>query len=238
MSVPTRTTPALAAAAGMALALTLPTDPAHAREARWVGETLDGRSCSSLVGAEARANVFDYTDPHDRANHLEIVEQRHFTDTIRSLQHPNTLNNLEYTAGRFPNHHQALYAMIRYATETGFEERAEREWERSYRGRESQPPECYLQRAMHFAPDDYRVRILAGLYYHRVDEHKDARWAYEEAIAIAPESAEAHYNYGLLLTDMERFEAAREHARRAYELGYPLEGLRRRLASAGHPLAD
>lgn len=215
------------------------TNPANAREARWVGDTLSGRACSDLVGAETRSeSVFNYTNPRDRAGQLEIVEEHHFTERVRALQHEQTLNNLEYTLGRFPNHHQALYAMIRYATEAVFAQRAKREWERMYRGRESPPPECYLQRAMDFAPDDHQVRILTGLYYHRVDEYEKAQTAYKEAINMAPESAEAHYNYGLLLTDMERYDPAREHARTAYELGYPLEGLRRQLASAGYPLND
>ncbi len=239
MSLQYHTTHALTTATAMVLALMLWTSPAHARDARWVGETLNGRPCSSLAGAQTRSeNVFDYTDPADRAQNLEIVEQYHFTESVRALEHPQTLNNLEYTLGRFPNHHQALYAMIRYATQATYAERAKREWERTYRGRESQPPECYLQRAMYFAPGDHRVRTLAGLYFHRVEEYDRAKAAYERALEMTSKSAEAHYNFGLLLTDMEQFDAARKHARRAYELGYPLEGLRRRLASAGHPLND
>jgi len=243
MSLRLRLMPGFTALTSSLLLLMLSMSSAHAREARWVGETLEGRPCSDFIGAETRRGVSDYTDPHDRAEKLEIVEKAHFTERVRTLrggEHQNhPLNDLEYTIGRFPNHHQALYSMIRYATEAGFAEEAERAWTQTRRGGvESLPPECYLQRAMDFARDDHRVRILAGLYYHRVDEYERARTAYEDALAIAPESAEAHYNYGLLLTDMEEFEAAREHASRAYDLGYPLDGLRRRLASAGHPLSD
>lgn len=223
-------------------ALTLIPAIAQAKQARWVGDTLQGRACSNFVGAETRANVFDYTDPRDRANHLGIVERVHFTERVRSLRggenqsHP--LNDLEYTLGRFPNHHQALYAMIRYATEAAFAQEAKRAWSSMRRGEESLPPECYLQRASDFAPDDHRVRVLAGLYYHREGEYQAAAQAYESAIEMNPDSAEAHYNYGLMLADMERFSEAREHARRAYELGYPLQGLRQRLAAAGHPLSN
>jgi len=39
-----------------------------------------------------------------------------------------------------------------------------------------------------------------------------------------------------VLMDLKDFPAAQDHARRAYELGYPLPGLRDRLARAGHPL--
>jgi tetratricopeptide (TPR) repeat protein len=49
-------------------------------------------------------------------------------------------------------------------------------------------------------------------------------------------SAQGNYLLGLLFADLLDFEAAREHARKAYELGYPLPGLRDRLAKAGYPL--
>ncbi|MDZ7829155.1 MAG: tetratricopeptide repeat protein [Halofilum sp. (in: g-proteobacteria)] len=214
--------------------------PALARQAVWVGETLQGRPCNDFAGRETRTNVFDYTDPSDRANHLEIVERAHFTDKVRSLRggehqsHP--LNDLAYTVGRFPNHHGALYSMIRYATESLYAREARNAWASVSRGGAFPPPECYLQRAMDFAPEDHEVRLLAGLYFHRVDAHEQARKAYEKAVSLAPESAEVHYNYGLLLLDMKRYTEAREHGAKAYDLGYPLDGLRQKLAAAGHPI--
>ena len=54
--------------------------------------------------------------------------------------------------------------------------------------------------------------------------------------ALEGKSAALHYLLGLVLMDLKDFPAAQEHARRAYELGYPLPGLRDRLARAGHPL--
>lgn len=54
--------------------------------------------------------------------------------------------------------------------------------------------------------------------------------------ATGGQSAQLNYMLGLVLVDLQEFEAAREHARKAYELGYPLPGLRDRLARAGHPL--
>jgi tetratricopeptide (TPR) repeat protein len=51
--------------------------------------------------------------------------------------------------------------------------------------------------------------------------------------AVGGSSAEIHYTLGLVLFDMKQYELAAEHARRAYALGYPLPGLRRKLAAAG-----
>ncbi len=47
-------------------------------------------------------------------------------------------------------------------------------------------------------------------------------------------SSEIHYFLGLTLVDLKRYEEAVEHARKAYALGYPLQGLRKKLKAAGH----
>lgn len=54
--------------------------------------------------------------------------------------------------------------------------------------------------------------------------------------ATGGESRELEYHLGLALLDAGQFEDARSHARRAYELGFPLPALRDRLAAAGYPL--
>jgi tetratricopeptide (TPR) repeat protein len=46
-------------------------------------------------------------------------------------------------------------------------------------------------------------------------------------------SAEINYTLGLLYADQQRYDVARECARRAYALGYPLPGLMNRLKRAG-----
>ena len=209
-----------------------------AREAPWVGETLDGLPCDQYERDPGRAH--NYNEATRGQGRLELVERHHFTEEVRSLR-PGSRHvpDLDYTIRWYPNHHPALYTMIRYATEEIYAERAEEEWSRTDRdGRAYTPPECMLQRAINYAPEDHRVRVLAGLFFHRLDHFEEARAHYDEAVSLAPESAEAHYNLGLLLTDMERYEEAREHARAAYRLGYPLDGLRNRLARAGHSLED
>lgn len=51
-------------------------------------------------------------------------------------------------------------------------------------------------------------------------------------------SAEVHYFLGLVLVDKKDYEKARLHAEKAYQLGYPLPGLRNKLAVAGFPLSS
>jgi tetratricopeptide (TPR) repeat protein len=49
----------------------------------------------------------------------------------------------------------------------------------------------------------------------------------------AGDSANVHYNLGLLYIDLKDYERSQEHARKAYELGAQLPGLRNKLAEAG-----
>ena len=54
--------------------------------------------------------------------------------------------------------------------------------------------------------------------------------------ATGGQSAELENALGLAYCDKKQYEQAREHARKAYALGYPLPGLRDKLAKAGFPL--
>jgi tetratricopeptide (TPR) repeat protein len=54
--------------------------------------------------------------------------------------------------------------------------------------------------------------------------------------ATSGKSAEIQHFIATLLMQQRRFEEARGYARRAYELGYPLPGLKDSLARAGYPL--
>ncbi len=60
----------------------------------------------------------------------------------------------------------------------------------------------------------------------------ESAWLF--ALQIDDKSMEAHYNLGLTYLSLERFSESLEHARIAYSLGYPLPGLKEKLASAGY----
>lgn len=54
--------------------------------------------------------------------------------------------------------------------------------------------------------------------------------------ATGGNSPEIHYFLGLIYLKLKNLDEASIHAKRAYELGYPLQGLRRQLDAAGRPL--
>ena len=61
----------------------------------------------------------------------------------------------------------------------------------------------------------------------------DALLLYDSALKREPHNAEVYYNLGLLYVDLDDFEQARASAEKAYGLGYPLPGLRRKLERLG-----
>lgn len=195
----------------------------------FVGNDLKGAPCTGLVQAYG---PYDYTDSRFKKN-LDLVDSGHFQPNVASLTKPRQGSfaaDLDYTLRAIPNHHRALYTLIRLATEPK-PARDPYKWFRD----PVHPPECYLQRAIAFSKKDYVPKFLYGLYLHKMGRLKDAEEWYKETLKGLPEYAEAHYNLGLLLLELGRYPEAADQAHAAYRLGYPLQGLSRRLKEAGYP---
>jgi len=77
------------------------------------------------------------------------------------------------------------------------------------------------------------LRMLFGLYYHKSKHYQDALTQYLKAESMDPESSEIQYNIGLAYYDLKDYDASVRHAQKAYKLGYPLAGLRKKLIAAG-----
>src|SRR4030095_6093533 len=91
---------------------------------------------------------------------------------------------------------------------------------------------CYFDRAIRFAGDDGVVRLIYGTYLSRAGNQQDARKQLEMGLTLEPNNANIHYNLGLLYFDLKDYPKARLHAQRAYELGFTLPGLKRKLEDA------
>lgn len=167
---------------------------------------------------------FDYTNAAHVREHLQIVEAYHFTPKVEQLvsgekDRADPIDDIAYVLRAFPNHHRALFSMARYhlripnPPEPGSRESAD----------------CWFYKAMNFKPNDGAVYSLYGYYLHRADRHKEALGRYQQALDFLPESADTHYNLGLLYFDLSDYASSRKHATQAYELGHPLPGLRTKL---------
>ncbi len=182
---------------------------------------LEAAGCGSLQNGYG---PFDYTNPIHFRDKLDIVERVHFDGGVENLRghaaHPLNLGgDIDYTLRAFPNHHRALYTMARYyLTKKQFN-----------RGALRYTANCYFQRAMRFKPDDGVVRMVFGVYLYKNGDLDGSGQRFREALELSPNDAEVHYNLGLVLVETKKYEEALHHAKKAYELGHPMPGLRNKL---------
>jgi tetratricopeptide (TPR) repeat protein len=192
--------------------------PVHAQSS--ADDTNCGNPFDNGVGPWDYNNAANYT--FDR---IPIVERYHFNadveHLVRGQSTVNIVEDLDYVLRAVPNHPRALNAIATWQLRTG---RVDPKFRSA---------ECYFDRAMRFAPDDPVVRLVLGIYRVKKGDREGALTAYNEALKLAPGSAEAHYNIGLLYFELKKYSEAREHAKTAYQLGYPLPGLRQMLQRAG-----
>jgi tetratricopeptide (TPR) repeat protein len=187
-----------------------------------------GYAADSVGGCGRLENAygpFDYTNAEHVAHKLPIVEKFHFTSDVEHLVRgasSSVPGDLDYTLRAFPNHHRALSAMANYQLTHPRPSDA-----RYYSA------DCYFLRAIAFKPTDAMVHEIYGVYLHSLGKYEQALQQYRAAVRLMPDLADAYYNLGLLYADMQQYQPALEAARHAYDLGYPLPGLRTRLQSLG-----
>lgn len=198
-----------------------------AQTAPWIGDTLKGAPCT---GKGNSYGPYDYTNPKNRGQQLFLVESAHFDERVKRLVEEigdsTIISDLDYTIRAFPNHHQALYAVTRYWFLPDSNKRVTNK-------RMVTPPECYFQRAIKFKPDDGTVKMLYGLFLHRLNMYEKALAIYNEAEKLQPESTQLAYNIGLLYFDMKKYKEALSYAEKAYANGYPLPDLKNKLKKEG-----
>lgn len=199
----------------------------YAATAPWVGQTLSGIICT---GNAQGYGPFDYNERLIRPNDLKIVEGYHFNSDVQNLikgQSGHITGDLDYTLRAWPNHHKALQVISRYhSLHTSSQDKR-------YARKTLSPVECYFQRAINFSPNDAITHMLYAIFLYHSNQSKKAAEQYEKALVISPDNMSIHYNYGLLLTSMKQYDKALVHAKKAYESGYPLPGLKRKLVKAG-----
>lgn len=195
------------------------------RQAPWVGTDESGASCAAKGGGWERPMMYLNPGPRDAELYRKVVGA-HFKPEIEQLAVPNADGNLNYTLRAIPNHHRALYAMMRLQLQIR---------DQVQRGAFRFPAiECYFQRAISFAPGDAKVRMLYGMYKHRTDQTEAASKLYKQAFELDSRDPEIAYNLGLSLAELGRFEEALPYARQAYAQGIVFPGLARQLKGKGY----
>jgi hypothetical protein len=184
--------------------------------------TTAGEACAPYVKGHPGG---DYTNAGDREG-LQVVEQFHFTPAVEGLVRgaSGPLGaDLSYTLEHFPNHHRALAALTKLAL---------REKNRKPHGARY-TVDCFYDRALRYTPKDARVRSLYGSYLLALGQADAALEQLEQASALEPENPTAHYNLGLLYLRKKDYDKARASAWKAYGMGFPMDGLKKKLIAAG-----
>lgn len=149
---------------------------------------------------------------------LDNVEKFHLPKARRQMQSEGTVQwaiaDVEFVLAWFPNHPEALQLASQIAQMQGTPKAADK----------------YYTRALQMYGDSGMTRLLYGLHLHRSGRLDKAIEAYHKAIELDPNNANAYYNLGLALLSQDKVAEAHEAAEHAYDLGYPLPGLRRLLA--------
>jgi tetratricopeptide (TPR) repeat protein len=185
------------------------------------------------VALKACENSYDFSGAMDLFDpqyqeHIRGMERNHLNPDVENLVKGQTTahvgGDLRFLISSVPNHHRALAALTRLAL-----------LEHTEMPAESGPytVRCWLERATLFSPTDGSTFLLYGVYLARNNLMQEALAQLGEAAKLLHDNAEVEYNLGLVYLDLKKYPEARAHAQRAYDLGFPLPGLRRRLESAG-----
>jgi tetratricopeptide (TPR) repeat protein len=173
-----------------------------------------------------RGNHYGPYDYRTDKEKLPVVDNAHFTAEVEQGKSGSSSylgDDLNYTLTAFPNHHRALVALTRIALRDKTVQIPHSKY----------PVECYFVRAQQFAPDDGVARAVYGTYLYGLGRYDKALEIYKEAIALAPDDPTINYNIGLAYLKKNDYEHALQHAHKAYDMGYPLKGLKNQLVKAG-----
>jgi tetratricopeptide (TPR) repeat protein len=191
--------------------------------------------CLHAPGALAQADCGSLENgygPYDvrTATHsqIDIVEKNHFNSDVQQLRAGMTSTlggDLSYTLRALPNHPRALWTMVRLSQKEGTD-----------RPRGSKYTiACWFVRATQFAPDDGEVRLLYGLWLASKGQKAAAKQQLDAARTLIEETERLKtdpnmwYNLGLGYFDVGNYDDAVVFAKRARELGFPLQGLENKL---------
>ena len=90
--------------------------------------------------------------------------------------------------------------------------------------------ECFFRRATHIYPQHPETFRVWGLHYYRNGQYEKSVDGLMTAMSQGDNSADVHYYAGLSYLALGNDQEAIKHAKVAYDQGFPLQGLKNKLA--------
>lgn len=155
----------------------------------------------------------------DQKQLLMLNEQHHLYKAIKNAKtgkmHRLTYAKADYhyILARWPNHPKALIGMTRVLLKL----KAKPEIDLMY------------QNAIELFPMVPETYVLYGIYLYKEGEYNKAESNFLKATQLRKDYAEGYYNLALSYLAQDKKELAVKNAHKAYDLGFPLPGLRNKL---------
>ncbi len=193
------------------------------RSVFWLSLLVLGGTEISLSGQVH--NYFGKLTPQERQL-LKDNERVHLSKAMAHLR-SGKKHRLEYAEAEFkyilaiwPNHPASLQGMTDVAIRLGRPEVAD----------------FYFRKALEFFPEVPETYALYGIYLYKINDLDRSIEMLEKAVQLAPHSSQNHYLLGLSYYAAKQYDLALQHAQQAYNMGYPLPGLRDLLSKKGYRL--
>jgi tetratricopeptide (TPR) repeat protein len=179
----------------------------------------DIESAQRMLGDEVFLHVHHYCSGAalvGRAKQQPNAQQKKFL-------YSTALSDLNYVAERIP-HSSPVIAKVNFSLAEAYNGLGDRTTALDL-----------LKESVETNPENPASHIALGLFLRANKDLPGARNAFEHGIEAVGEDASAELNYdlALVLLELKENERAAKFARKAYELGYPLPGLRNKLIRMG-----
>lgn len=168
---------------------------------------------------------YDYRRRAEFQENFYLVEMAHFTSDVENGVKGSSSSvgaDLDYTLRAIPNHHRALATLSSLALRDRTVQVANMRY----------PVECWFIRALRFAPNDSGVYVAYGSYMFAIGKVKESTQLFKDGLALDPDNLVLNYNLGLAYVKQNDYEQAKIHAKKAYDGGFPLQGLKNKLIEA------
>jgi tetratricopeptide (TPR) repeat protein len=150
---------------------------------------------------------------------VELYHLQQGLNQIKSRQYDSARADFDFILRYFPNHPRALILMSDLC--------------QIIKDRRCNA-EAYFDKGLQINPNNSGIHLIKGVYLQRFGKLDEAIESYKQALAISPDSANAHYNLGLAYFAQKQYAAANEHAQRAYALNPTLPAALRSKLIAGN----